>query len=188
MRLVAIVTLASSACVFDGAHRLERPARFSVGVNNRMLSEQRADGTAIPRTTSPQPTSTVGKMPTQATTADFQFTMATRYQSYLGIEAEAGTLGPAGSSYAGGYGIAGLESASVYGSLGLEIAAGKRWLRADLESDDVRSWVAEGRVHASMWLSPQLAFGAQVGANPRDESFMAGFYLAIHSNRWNRWY
>jgi hypothetical protein len=186
MRLVAIVALASSACVFDGSRRLDRPARFSVGVNSRQLGTAHGDGT-IARSTTPQPPDAAARMPGSATTADFQFTMATQGSTYLGVEAEAGTLGPAGSNFAGGYGVAGIESRSPYGSLAFEVVGGKRWLRADIDSDDVRDWVAEGRVNAKMWLSPQLSFGAQLGANPRDESWMAGVALSIHSNFWNRW-
>src|SRR3954468_19690735 len=137
MRLVANVALASSACALDGSHRLERPARFSVGVNSRQLSVQpHPDGTLARSTLPPDGADTT--MPTSATTADFQFTMATRHATYLGIEAEAGTLGPAGSNYAGGYGVPGIESVSPYGSLGAELVAGRRWLRADIDSDDVR--------------------------------------------------
>ena len=107
--------------------------------------------------------------------------------SYFGVEAEAGTLGFEGSNYAAGYGIAGLEYALPRGSLGVELAGGRRWLRASLESEDVRDWTAEGRLRARFWMSEKTAFGAALGADARGESWMAGIYLSVYSNIFNRW-
>jgi hypothetical protein len=159
--IVLAALLVSTGCVFDGARRLDRPARFTAGMTSRQLGPPRSDP-AVARTT--QPTAEHA-MPTSAVTATMQFTMATQRSTYLGVEAEAGTLGPAGSNY----------------------AAGRRMLRASVESEDVKDWAGEGRVRARFWLSPQITFGAALGANPRDESWMAGVYIAVHSHLWNRW-
>jgi hypothetical protein len=184
LRLIVLAAvLASTGCMFDGARRLDRPARFTAGVASRQLAAP-SPSTVAARTT--QPTGEHA-MPTSAVTAVGQFTMAMRRSTYVGVEAEAGTLGTAGSNYAAGYGVAGIESVSPYGAIGVELVAGRRMLRANVESEDVRDWAGEGRLRARFWLSPQLTFGAALGANPLDESWMAGVYLAVHSHLWNRW-
>jgi hypothetical protein len=184
IRLIALAAVAASAgCMFDAARRVDRPARFTAGVTSRQLGAPSAS-TASARSTQP---SGEHAMPSSAMTAALQFTMAARRSTYLGFEAEAGTLGTAGSNYAAGYGVAGIETVSPYGALGLELVAGRRMLRANVASEDVKDWAGEGRLRARFWLSPQLAFGAALGANPRDESWMAGVYLAVHSHLWNRW-
>lgn len=97
--------LASTGCVFDGARHRDRPARFTAGVTSRQLAAPSPSVVAA-RTT--QPTGEHA-MPTSAVTAAFQFTMATRRSTYLGVEAEAGTLATSGSNYAAGYGVAGIR-------------------------------------------------------------------------------
>ena len=171
-----------AGCSFDGARRLDRPARFQVGVNSRQLAQPSDDGYAARSTTPPAKSG----LADHATTFDAQFTMAHRYGSYLGVEAEAGTLGTSGSNYAAGFGIAGLEYTVPRGAFGFELAAGRRWMRADLESEDVREYVAEGRLRARFWLSEKAAFGAAIGASP-DESWMAGIYFSVYSHVFNRW-
>ncbi len=183
-RLIALVAvLGSTGCLLDASRRVDRPARFTAGMTSRQLGSPQADAVAT-RTTEPGANQA---MPTSAVTAALQFTMAGRRSTYFGVEAETGTLGTAGSNFAAGYGVAGIESVSPYGALGVELVAGRRMLRASLDSEDVKDWAGEGRLRARFWISPQLTFGAALGANPRDEAWMAGVYIAVHSHLWNRW-
>ena len=183
MKAFVPAAIVLAGCAFDGSRRLDRPARFQVGVNSRQLAQPSGHGFAA-RSTTPPPKG--GLLADHATTFDAQFTMAHRYGSYLGVEAEAGTLGTSGSNYAAGFGIAGLEYTVPRGAFGLELAGGRRWLRADLQSEDVRDYVVEGRLRARFWLSEKTAFGAALGAGP-DESWMAGFYFSVYSHVFNRW-
>ena len=73
--MLAAVVL--SGCAFDGAKRLDRPARFQVGVNSRQLAQPEGDGFAARST---QPTSQSGLVADHATTFDAQFTMAPRQE------------------------------------------------------------------------------------------------------------
>jgi len=181
-KALVLAAIVLAGCALDGARRLDRPARFQVGVNSRQIAQPSGDGFAARSTTPPAN----GLVAGHATTFDAQFTMAHRYGSYIGVEAEAGTLGNEGSNYAAGFGIAGLEYPLPRGALGVELAGGRRWLRAELDSQDVRNWIVEGRLRARFWLSEKVAFGAAVGADP-DQSWMAGIYLSVYSNVFNRW-
>ncbi|MBL9018343.1 MAG: hypothetical protein JNL83_29420 [Myxococcales bacterium] len=183
MKTLGLAAIVLSGCAFDGARRLDRPARFQVGVNSRQLARPAGDGFAARSTTPP---ANGGLVADHATTFDAQFTMAHRHGSYLGVEAEAGTLGTSGSNYAAGYGVAGLELPLARGALGIELAGGRRWLRADLESEDVREWTVEGRAHGRVWLGEKVSFGATLGADPGG-SWMAGMSLSVYSNVFNRW-
>ena len=180
---LVLAAIVLSGCAFDGDRRLERPARFQIGVNSRQLAQPSGDGFAARSTTPPAQS---GVTADHATTLDMQFTMAHRHGSYVGAEAEAGTLGISGSNYAAGLAIAGLEVPLSRGTLGVELAGGRRWLRADVDSENVRDWVVEGRAHARVWLGEKAAFGATLGADPQG-SWMAGFSLSVYSNVFNRW-
>ena len=108
----------------------------------------------------PTPTAYDGGTADSAFTGSAQFTMVSRYATYFGVEAEAGTLGKEGSNFAAGYGIAGVEHSDSNGALSFELAGGRRWLRTDLGSSDVRDWVSEGRVRARFEGSAGQSFGA----------------------------
>ena len=184
IRLLALVAvLASTGCLLDAGKRIDRPARFTAGMSSRHLGSPPSSAVAA-RTTDPTGAQST---PSSAITASLQFTMAARHATYFGVEAETGTLGTAGSNYAAGLGVAGLESVSPYGALGVELVAGRRMLRTSVLDEDVRDWTGEGRLRARFWLSPQFTFGAALGANPLDQSWMAGVYIAVHSHLWNRW-
>ena len=105
----------------------------------------------------------------------------------LGVEAEGGAMSRAGSNFAGGYGVFGAESQSRLGSLAAEVVAGRRWTRQDANARDVGTNLVEPRLRAQFWLTPQLTFGAAVGASPMDRSWMTGLYLGVHSSALNRW-
>jgi len=186
--LAGLIVLFATGCVFDGA-AAQRPARFQLAVNSRHLSVRPtpdgATGT-LARTTTP-PTPEVPATPSSAVTGSAQFTMAWRYHTYVGAEAEAGTLGWSGSNFAGMYGVFGAESTSQLGSLAVELAAGQRWMRYDAFSKDVGSQVIEPRVRGELWLSPQITFGAALGASSGDGGWVAGMYLSVYSNLYNSW-
>lgn len=187
MKALAVAGIAVSSvvsgCAFDGAARLDRPARFQLGVNSRQLAQPSGDGFAARST---QPPARGGVVADHATTFDAQFTMAHRHGSYVGVEAEAGALNTDGSNYAAALGVAGLEHAQERGSLGVELAGGRRWMRANLESEDVRDWTVEARAHARLWLGEKASFGAALGVDPQG-SWMAGLSLSVYSNVFNRW-
>lgn len=182
-KTLALGALVVSGCAFDGDRRLERPARFQLGVSSRQLAQPTGDGFAA-RSTQPQPQA--GVLADHATTFDAQFTMSHLRGTYLGVEAEAGTLGTEGSNYAAALGIAGLEHPMAKGALGVELAGGRRWLRASIDSDDVRDWTVEARAHARLWLGEKASFGAALGVDP-EGSWMAGLSLSVYSNVFNRW-
>ena len=186
MRMAKALVLGAivlGGCAIDGTRRLDRPARFQVGVNSRHLVQPKGDGFAA-RTTDPQPES--GLAANHATTFDAQFTMSHYRGTYLGVEAEAGWLGTDGSNYAAALGIAGLEHPMACGALGVEIAGGRRWMRADIYSEDVRDWTVEARGHARLWLGEKASFGAALGVDPQG-AWMAGLSLSVYSNVFNRW-
>ena len=182
-KALALGAIVITGCAFDGARRLDRPARFQLGVNSRQLAQPNGDGFAA-RTSNPQ--SQPGVLADHATTFDAQFTMSHYHSTYVGVEAEAGTLGNDGSNYAAALGIAGLEQPLARGALGVELAGGRRWLRANVDSDDVRDWTVEARAHARLWLGEKAAFGAALGVDPQG-SWMAGVSLSVYSNIFNRW-
>ncbi len=190
VKLVAFsgaVAVASGACVFDG-HAADRPARFQAAINSRQLASSSSEVGAhvAPRTT--QPTGPTETLPAaSAVTGSAQFTMAARFHTYLGAEAEAGTLGLTGSSFAGAYGIAGWRSTSHLGSLAVEVAAGRRTLRYAVDSNNLSSTVFEPRLRGEFWLTPQITFGATVGASPDDRGYMAGMYLSVYSHDHDAW-
>src|SRR5437868_1387401 len=94
---LALGAIVFSGCAIDGERRLDRPAHFQMGVNARHLAQPKGDGFAA-RTSDPQ--SQAGVIADHATTFDAQFTMSHLRGTYLGVEAEAGTLGNDGSNYA----------------------------------------------------------------------------------------
>ncbi len=154
------------------------------GVTTHHVSAKAGDQLSA-RTSDPM--ASTKEAPSSAITGSVQFTMRWRDPIYLGLEAEGGVMSSDGSNYAGGYGVIGAESRSSLGALGVELVAGRRWMRQDAESPDVGSYALEPRVHAQFWLSPQLTFGAAIGATPLDRSYMAGVFLGVHSGLFNSW-
>ncbi len=187
--IATAVLLAAPAagCAFDN-HAADRPARFQASLNSRRIpSSTRDPGSNVaPRSTTPP--GEVEALPTTSPiTGSAQFTMQWRDHVYLGAEAEAGTLGIQGSSFAGAYGIAGWGSSSPLGTLGAELAIGPRTLRYSVDSANLTTTAFEPRVHAELWLTSQITFGAAVGASLADQSVMAGMYLSVYSHDFNVW-
>jgi hypothetical protein len=119
-----------------------------------------------------------------AVTTSLRFTGKTRYNTFIGVEAEMGSmLGRAGSNVAGAYGVAGLRNDLGALRLAAELVAGRRWIRYDLDGGtDPTRMVAEPRVRADLWLAPQVTLGGAVGATLGDDAvWMAGIYVGLHS-------
>ncbi len=185
---IAVLLAASAAgCAFDNK-AAERPARFQMAINSRRIpSSTREPGSNVaPRSTTP-PGGVEALPQISAVTGSAQFTMQWLSHTYLGAEAEAGTLGLEGSSFAGAYGILGWGSSSPLGSLAAELAVGPRTLRYAIDSENLTSTAFEPRVRGEFWLSSQITFGAAVGASLDDRSFMAGVYLSVYSHDFNQW-
>ena len=182
---VVVFALATTGCILD-RRREDRPARIRFGVATHRLSSETGDSLVAERDTDPMTTSTK-RAPSAAITGSAQFTMAWRGPMYLGLEAEGGAMMRGGSNYAGGYGVIGAESASGIGSLAVELAAGRRGMRRDANSEDVTSFAVEPRLRAQFWMTDQLTFGAAIGATPLDRSFMAGVFVGVHSSVFNSW-
>ncbi|HUS30498.1 MAG TPA: hypothetical protein VMZ53_18440 [Kofleriaceae bacterium] len=178
--LAASVLLAG--CPIDRFDHIERPARFEVGLNSRHYS-------ADPTTTAAReltPPAGNHDIDGTATSASFRFTMRSRWNTYMGAEAEAGTFARPGSNLAGGYGVIGASAPLHRLTLSTELAAGWRGLRDDVQDDDTNVGVLEPRVRGEMWLSPQVTFGATAGADlVGQHAWMAGFYFAVHSHSFN---
>jgi hypothetical protein len=179
MRWLVLLTL--TGCVVD-PYRQERPIRLLVGANARDISN--SENGATFRTAS-------GETPRHdshgAGTGDIQFTV--KYRALLlGIEAETGRLGTAGSNFAGAYGVIGAEHQMPSSSIGVELVGGWRGLRYDADdTDDVNAFVAEPRARGQVQLSDQVTFGAVVGATLGElGSWMAGAYIGFHSRAFGR--
>ncbi len=188
-QLILAIAVLGGGCVLD-RHAPDRPAHFQVGINTRQLAPHASapsDPNIALRSTQPTEPATATDSHLTSTTGTVQFTMATRYHTYLGAEAESGYLDKVGSNYAGAYGILGVEEAGRFGSISAEVAAGVRDLRYGFDSGDVTSGVIEPRVRAQLWLSDQFALGAAVGADLGDHAWMAGVSLGVYSNAFNLW-
>lgn len=183
--LISVVAVVVTGCFLD-KRREDRPARVRFGVTTHRLSSETGDQLTSARGSEPMPTSTKAA-PSTAITGSAQFTMAWRGPMYFGVEAEGGAMARSGSNYAGGYGVIGAESDLKLGSIAVEVVAGRRWMRRDTESADVASFVIEPRLRAQFWVTPQLTFGAAVGATPIDRSVMAGVFLGVHSSVFGSW-
>lgn len=181
--LVTLFALGAGGCFLDGARASERPARARFSLNTRALEKQE-QGRPIARSTLP-PASQPEEVPTSATTGALAFTMAAPLHTYFGAEAEAGTLGWSGSNFAAAYGLAGLETSNDLGALSFELAAGRRWLRYDLNgTNPPAAWVIEPRLVGQIWISPHVTFGADVGIDG-DDAWLTGVFLAVHSSLFN---
>ncbi len=178
-----------SGCLLD-PHAGRRPARFHLGPNTRALSVPtapdpgpvRPGGGAARSATSPEPDA----QQLSAGSIAMQFTMATAYPLYTGIELETGRLDLPHSNFAAAYAVVGLDQTLGFGSIGAELATGWQSLRyhsGDLEHE---SLVAEPRLRGQLWIAEQWTLGATFGvrmAGEHDDDWMAGAYLGVHSHR-----
>lgn len=126
-----------------------------------------------------------------AVSTSMRFIGRTSFNTFVGIEGEAGTLlGHNGSNLAGAYGVVGARGELSSVRLAVETVAGQRWVRYTLDGSrtDPSTFVVEPRVRADLWLGPQVTLGAAVGATLGDRSvWMAGVYLGFSSSDFNRW-
>lgn len=182
--------LVATGCVWE-RNVDKRLARVQLGVNSRQLSTPVAADkpryniarVTQPTTTLPEPTPT--EQASSGVTGSLQFTM--RYPRnnvpiYMGAEVEAGPLENQG--YLGGaYGVIGAEASSGRGSLSVEMTGGRRWLRSELNAENVPSFMLEPRVRAQLTLTPQVTVGGVIGANamPDERGWMAGVYIGMFS-------
>jgi hypothetical protein len=179
--LVLVGAVALGGCFVDQLHHYERPARFEAGFNTRHFSPTSGAPVAF-RGTGDSPSPTMDTLGGTAMTGTLRFTMAMRYRTYMGADAEVGMLtGQPTSNVAGAYGVVGARSAGRFASIGAELAAGERWVRPNVSAPNITHGVAEPRVRGDLWLSPQVSLGAAVGATLGESVWFAGVYLGFHS-------
>lgn len=160
----------------------ERPMQLELGLNTRHYAASAPEQGVAFRSSVGEPET--GQPEGTAVTTSLRFTGKTRYNTFLGVEAEMGAmLGRAGSNVAGAYGVAGLRNDLGALRLAAELVAGRRWIRYDLDGGtDPTRMVAEPRVRADLWLAPQVTLGGAVGATLGDDAvWMAGIYVGLHS-------
>lgn len=176
-----------SGCLLDPQVG-NRPARFHIGPNTRAVSVPTPDPDARqPFGAARSSTSTApDEQQLSATSVSMQFTMATSYPLYTGIEAETGRLHLPGSNFAAAYGVVGLEQHLGFGSVGAELAAGWQGVRYTSGDEEHNTLVAEPRLRGQLWIAEQWTLGATLGARLTDglsDDWMAGAYLGVHSHR-----
>lgn len=162
--------------------RGEHPMQLEVGINTRQFEaaegEQVAFRTMTPGAVDP------AQDESSALTMSLRFTGKARFGTFFGVEGEVGEIvGLEGSNVAGAYGIAGARAELGRLRMGVEVAAGRRWIRYDLDGrEDLTLLMAEPRVRADLWMSPRFTIGGAAGATIGDRAvWMAGFYIGIHS-------
>ena len=162
--------------------------QLEVGVNTRHFAEAHHDNDVAFRgemTTPDDPALDAGT----AVTTSLRFTGKTRWNTFLGVEAETGKLlGIQRSNIAGAYGVAGIRSDLGRLRIAAELVAGRRWVRYEvLHAADASVLMAEPRVRGDLWLAPQVTIGGAVGATIGDRSvWMAGIYIGLHSFEFDR--
>jgi len=119
----------------------------------------------------------------KAVAGNAQFTSELNRNVLVGGELEFGALETRGSSYGAAYGIFGLQHLMTGGSIGAEIAGGYRTMRFYGE-DDINDLVLEPRLRAQFRVASQFTFGAVAGTTLGEQTWMAGFYLGVHSHRY----
>jgi hypothetical protein len=171
---------------FASADRPERPFQIEFGVNTRHFAAADPSDVAFRSTEEPDPALGEGT----ALTSSFRFTGKTRYNTFLGVEGEAGYLvGHEYSNIAGAYGVAGVRAdLSPRLRVAAELVAGRRWVRYRITGpQDDNVLMVEPRVRADLWLSPRVTLGGAAGATVGDRSvWMAGVYIGVHSADFNR--
>jgi hypothetical protein len=185
--VVRLILLASAlallaGCPIDTFNRYDRPARTELGFN--MHHYAASPSTVATREVSPEMETTTDGT---AATVAFRFTMKTRWNTYTGAEAEAGTFSHAGSNFAGAYAVFGASAPlSLRGNISAELAGGWRATRESVDARDRSVGILEPRVRGELWLSPQVTLGGVMGAELSPEHpWMAGLYLGIHSHSFN---
>lgn len=191
--LRAASTLASCLVVVaivghaDADRHSERPVCFEVGINTRHFAPADDDQIAF-RSTEP-PDASLGEG--TAISTSIRFTARTAYNTFVGVEGEAGALvGHEGSNLAGAYGVAGARGDLGPVQLGVELVTGRRWVRYELAGlrTDPQTWITEPRVRADLWLGPNVTLGGAIGATLSERSvWMAGIYLGVNSAPFNTW-
>lgn len=163
---------------------------FEVGLNTRHFAAAGPGDQVAFRSTDEPAEAAPGDG--EALTTSMRFTGRTRWDTFLGVEAEVGKLlGHPMSNIAGAYGVGGLRHELDRVRIGVEVVTGRRWARYDLKyqrtDDDV--WITEPRVRADLFLSPRWTLGAAAGATLSDRTvWMAGVYLGVNSSDFGRWH
>ena len=182
---VGLLGLVASSASANPRH--ERPMQLEVGFNTRHYAAAYAEQDVAFRGEQPDdPSLEAGN----ALSMSMRFTGRTRYNTYLGVEAEAGKLVTIdGSNLAGAYGVAGVRNDFGRLRIAAELVAGRRWVRYEEPLPaDLATWIAEPRVRGDLWLGSQLTLGAAVGATVGDRSvWMAGVYVGVHAFEFDRW-
>jgi hypothetical protein len=164
----------------------DRPMQLELGVNTRHYAAvNAAQDVAFRSTEDPDPALEAGT----AISTSLRFTGRTRYNTFLGVEGEAGKMvGLDHSNLAGAYGVAGMRGDLGRLRIAAELVAGRRWVRYELVGkEDHNAMIAEPRVRADLWLGPLVTLGGAVGATLGDRSvWMAGVYFGIHSDGFDR--
>lgn len=169
------------------ADRVEHPVLFEIGINTRHFAAQQPGDSVAFRTIDPPP---AGSPEGEAVTTSLRFTGRALWDTFVGVEAEAGALvGYPMSNLAGVYGVGGMRQELGPFRIGAELVAGRRWVRYELKNQrsDDGAWIAEPRVRADMWLTPRWTLGAAAGATLGERSvWMAGVYLGVNSADFGR--
>ncbi|MDX2090704.1 MAG: hypothetical protein SFX73_22795 [Kofleriaceae bacterium] len=184
-KVLTFTTLVAAGC----GPALEQPiVRASLGANARQVampapSSNRPASIARTTTAAPQPEEASQPLDS-AVTGALQFSVRPVGFLYFGGEVEAGAFAREGSNYGGAYGVLGVEAGGQRAFLSLEVAAGRQWLRYDLNATDVGANVVEPRVRAQVLLNPQVSLGGMIGANamPEERGWTAGLFLGIYSH------
>jgi len=160
--------------------------QLEVGFNTRhFAAAHAAEDVAFRSTEEPDPSLDSGT----AVTGSVRFTGRTRYNTFLGVEAETGYLVGIDHSNLGGlYGLFGMRHDLGRLRIAAEIAAGRRWIRYAVAKEfDDSVIMVEPRVRGDLWLTPKLTLGGAVGATIGDRSvWMAGLYLGLHDFEFDR--
>jgi len=182
---LVVVLLATTA---SAGPRGERAMQLEVGINTRHYAAASHDADVAFRgdmSVPEDPSLEAGN----ALTTSLRFTGKARWNTFLGIEAEAGKLlGVEHSNLAGAYAVSGMRHDVGPLRIAAELVAGRRWVRYEvLHKSDAATWIAEPRVRGDLWLAPQLTVGGAVGATIGDRSvWMAGVYIGLHSFDFDR--
>ncbi len=182
LRAIGLVCLLASTAAADDS----RAFHFEVGVNTRHFTPDR-ENVAFRTTTDPSPDPSLEGG--NGMTMSLRFTGRTRYNTYLGVEGEAGKMiGLSESNIAGAYGVAGARGQLGRLRLAAELVAGKRWVRYEFGArSDPSAMIMEPRVRGDLWVASQFSIGGAVGSTLSDRAvWMAGLYITFHSNPFDR--
>jgi hypothetical protein len=187
-RILGALLLVGAVAPNAAAEKTDGPLQIELGLNTRHFRAADPAATtdvAFRSTEEPDAALAAGT----AVTSSIRFTGKTAYNTFIGVEGEAGELvGFDKSNIAGAYGLAGVRSDFGRLRIGAELVAGRRWVRYEIKGrEDDSVMIAEPRVRADLWLSPRWTFGGAAGATIGDRSvWMAGIYFGLHSNDFDR--